>query len=208
MNNTTKRILTSIVMIAIIGAAAYFGFIRYLTIAIAVIMGLEILHGKIKAKARWPLWANFGFFSYWIIFIISAYFAGAKPWVMLLLFMIIAATDTGAWFFGKNFGGDKLWPSVSPGKTWSGHIAGLICGTFAGIMYGLLGTDVFLASLMWIGIGVATLSQYGDLAASWMKRKIGIKDFANTLPGHGGFADRFDGWIFVLPIIWLALTIR
>jgi phosphatidate cytidylyltransferase len=68
----------------------------------------------------------------------------------------------------------------------------------------MLGTDVFLPSLMWIGIGVALLSQYGDLAASGIKRKLGVKDFGNILPGHGGLTDRFDGWIFVLPIIWLA----
>jgi phosphatidate cytidylyltransferase len=57
---------------------------------------------------------------------------------------------------------------------------------------------------MWIGIAVSLLSQYGDLAASAIKRKLGAKDFGNILPGHGGLADRFDGWIFVLPVAWLA----
>ena len=62
-----------------------------------------------------------------------------------------------------------------------------------------------MPQLMWIGISVALLSQYGDLTASWIKRKFGVKDFSNTLPGHGGLLDRFDGWIYVLPITWLAM---
>jgi len=205
MTEITKRILTSAGIVSVIGAAAYFGLIQYLTVAVAVIMGAEILHAKIKAKKRWPIWANLAFFSYWMLFIASAYYVGQDNWSMLLLLSIIVATDTGAWGFGKLIGGDKLWPSITAGKTWSGFIAGLICGTLAAVMYGVIGAGMFLASLMWIGISVAVLSQYGDLTASWIKRKIGIKDFPETLPGHGGFSDRFDGWIFVLPISWLAM---
>ena len=205
MTNTTQRILTSFCMATVIGTSAYFAIIQYLTVMVAIIMGMEILFAKYRIKKRWPVWANLAFFSYWIIFILAAYYVGAKPWIMLLLFSIIAATDIGAWFFGKLIEGDKLWPSVTAGKTWSGHIAGMICGTMASVIYGLLSSDSFLASLMWIGIGVATISQYGDLAASRIKRQIGIKDFPETLPGHGGFSDRFDGWLFVLPIVWLAI---
>jgi phosphatidate cytidylyltransferase len=124
---------------------------------------------------------------------------------MLLLLMTISFADIGAWFFGRRIGGDKMWERLSAGKTWSGQIAGILCGTFAAVMYGLLGTDTFLPQLMWIGIGVSLLSQYGDLTASWLKRKLGVKDFGNIIPGHGGIIDRFDGWIYVLPIIWLAM---
>jgi phosphatidate cytidylyltransferase len=58
---------------------------------------------------------------------------------------------------------------------------------------------------MWIGISVSLLSQYGDIAASALKRKLGVKDFGNLLPGHGGVIDRFDGWILVMPIVWLVM---
>ena len=129
---------------------------------------------------------------------------GTKPWIVLLLLSIICAADTGAWFFGRMLGGDKMWERLSSGKTWSGQIAGILCGTFASVMYGLLGADVFMPQLMWIGMSVALLSQYGDLTASWVKRQLGIKDFGTILPGHGGVLDRFDGWIYVLPIAWLA----
>ena len=205
MTDTHKRVLTSAVGLAILGAAAYFGLVQFLVTAIAVIMGVEILYAKIKTKSRWPLWVNLVFFSYWMIFIAAAYSVGQDPWSVFLLFLIISAADTGAWFFGRLIGGDKLWERITAGKTWSGIIAGMICGTVAAIMYGVIGAGIFLASLMWIGMAVATLSQYGDLTESWIKRKLGIKDFANTLPGHGGLADRFDGWIYVLPIAWLAM---
>ena len=58
---------------------------------------------------------------------------------------------------------------------------------------------------MWIGISVALLSQYGDLTASWVKRRLGIKDFGRILPGHGGMLDRFDGWIYALVLVWLVM---
>jgi phosphatidate cytidylyltransferase len=203
MTNTTKRILTAFGMITAIAIAAYFGMIRWLSVAIAAGMIVEFVRNKIKTKTK----GMYLVFAYSLLFLVSAYFVSVKPWIMFLLFLIIASTDTGAWFFGKKIGGDKMWPSLSPNKTWAGQIAGIICGTSASIMYGLLGTDVFLPSLMWIGMGVALLSQYGDLAASAIKRKFGIKDFANYLPGHGGLLDRFDGWIFVLPIVWIATVL-
>jgi len=67
-----------------------------------------------------------------------------------------------------------------------------------------LGT--FVSQLVWIGIGISLLSQYGDLTASFVKRKLGIKDFSHVLGGHGGIIDRFDGWVYVLPIIWIVLA--
>ena len=64
----------------------------------------------------------------------------------------------------------------------------------------------YFSQLLWIGISIALLSQYGDLTSSWVKRKLGIKDFGTILPGHGGLIDRFDGWIYVLPLVWLILA--
>lgn len=205
MTNTAKRIITATVMVLIAGLAAWFGLVRYVAITVVALMAWELFAAMIKSKKKIK-------FRYWVLAIIysclmisAANTVGAKPWVMLLLLMIISAADTGGWFFGKKIGGDKMWPNVSPNKTWAGQIAGIVCGATAGVLYGLLGTDVFLPALMWIGIGVALLSQYGDLTASGIKRYLGIKDFSNLLPGHGGLMDRFDGWIFVLPIVWFAI---
>ena len=204
MTNTAKRLLTSGALVAVFVAAAYFGLIRWLAVAIATGMCAEVIICKIRTKTKCSVVHYSLFIVYCSLFIGAAYAVGAKPGIMLLLLMIIAAADTGAWFFGRLIGGDKMWENLSKGKTWSGQIAGILCGTMAGVMYGLLPEDVFLPSLMWIGMGVALLSQYGDLAASAIKRRFGIKDFGNYLPGHGGLTDRFDGWILVLPVIWLA----
>jgi phosphatidate cytidylyltransferase len=202
--DTAKRILTSAAMIAAAAAAAWLGLVRWLAVAVAAGMAAEILICKIKSGAKWKFRRYLSFALCALIFVACAFFVGGKPWIMLLLAMIISAADVGAWLFGSMIGGDKMWERVSPKKTWAGQIAGIICGTAAGVMYGLLGTDSFLPSLMWIGMGVSLLSQYGDLAASAIKRGLKIKDFGNILPGHGGLTDRFDGWIFVLPIVWLA----
>ncbi len=204
MKDTTKRILTSAGMLAIGGGAVvaeYFGFgaIRWLAVFVAGLMTLEVLMIK-----KWN-WIKLAFLALVVLFGFSGWFVGAQPWIMFLMLIIIAAADTGAWFFGRLLGGDKMWERLSPNKTWSGQIAGIICGTVAAIMYGLLGADVFMPQLMWIGIGVSLMSQYGDLTASWVKRKLGLKDFGKLLPGHGGLLDRFDGWLYVLPIIWLVM---
>ena len=146
-----------------------------------------------------------GFGLLLLLMLPAIYTVGVRPWIVLLLLLIICCADIGAWFFGRLLGGDKMWERLSSGKTWSGQIAGIICGTFAGVMYGLLGADTFMPQLMWIGISVALLSQYGDLTASYIKRKLGIKDFGAVIPGHGGVLDRFDGWIYALPLVWLIM---
>ena len=213
MSNTAKRIIVGIIMALVAVAAGvgeYCGFnaVRYLGIFVVAMMIVEM----IICLARTPRdvlkknWLVFGAFLLMLVIMLGAVnHVGTRPWLMLLLLLTICAADIGAWFFGKLIGGDKMWEHISPAKTWSGQIAGILCGTFASVMYGLLGTDMFMPQLMWIGISVSLLSQYGDLTASWIKRKMGLKDFGRILPGHGGMLDRFDGWIYVLPLIWLVM---
>ncbi len=212
MSNTQQRIIVAVIMAALGGGIAlleYFGLpaVRVAGILIVLSMIVEYILALRRAGAdKYDAHrASFVVFLVWLFLMLFAVNSiGAKPWIVLLLLSIICAADTGAWFFGRMLGGDKMWERLSSGKTWSGQIAGILCGTFASVMYGLLGADVFMPQLMWIGMSVALLSQYGDLTASWVKRQLGIKDFGTILPGHGGVLDRFDGWIYVLPIAWLA----
>ena len=138
------------------------------------------------------------------LMLVSVYFVGTHPWIMLWLLLIIVGTDVGGWLFGLIFGGDKMWERLSAHKTWAGQIGGIICGTTMSILFFLylkpFGEDVLFAVLF--GCTISLLSQYGDLTASFIKRCLGIKDFSNLLPGHGGILDRFDGWIYVLPFMW------
>lgn len=215
MSNTTQRIIVGVIMALVAGGAAlgeYFGFpaVRYLGILVVLAMIAEMIlcmrrisHDTFLQNKNWLV---FTVFLVWLFVMLAAINSvGTRPWIILLMLLIISGADIGAWFFGKLLGGDKMWERLSAGKTWSGQIAGIICGTAISVLYGLLGTDVFLPQLMWIGISVALLSQYGDLTASWIKRRMGIKDFGTILPGHGGILDRFDGWIYVLPLIWLIM---
>lgn len=213
MSETKKRIIASAVMVLVAGLAAlgeYFGLhtVRYLGNIIVIFMIAEMATA-LRHASRDVRRANaipfYGFLAWLFLMLVAINYVGNRPWIILLILMIICAADVGAWFFGKLLGGDKMWERLSAGKTWSGQIAGIICGTVASIMYGLLGADTFMPQLLWIGISIALLSQYGDLTASWIKRKMGLKDFGTILPGHGGFLDRFDGWIYVLPIVWLVM---
>ncbi|HIS70784.1 MAG TPA: phosphatidate cytidylyltransferase [Candidatus Enterousia intestinigallinarum] len=213
MSNTAKRVIVGVIMALVVALAAlgeYFGIpaVRYLSVLIVVGMIAEM----VICIARTPRdilkknWISFGAFLLWLcVMLAAANYVGTRPWIMLLLLLIICCADIGAWFFGRMIGGDKMWERLSANKTWAGQIAGILCGTFASVMYGLLGADVFMPQLMWIGISIALLSQYGDLTASWIKRKMGLKDFGRILPGHGGLLDRFDGWIYALPLIWLVM---
>lgn len=213
MSNTAKRVIVGVIMALVVVLAAlgeYFGIpaVRYLSVLIVIGMIAEM----VICIARTPRdilkknWISFGAFLLWLcVMLVAANYVGTRPWIMLLLLLIICCADIGAWFFGRMIGGDKMWERLSANKTWAGQIAGILCGTFASVMYGLLGGDVFMPQLMWIGISIALLSQYGDLTASWIKRKMGLKDFGRILPGHGGLLDRFDGWIYALPLIWLVM---
>ncbi len=213
MSNTMQRIIVGFVMVLIAVLAAvgeYFGIpaVKYLSMLIVLGMIIELticLCCAPKDILKKNIWLFATFFAWLIVMFVAAAYVGTRPWIMLLLLLIISCADIGAWFFGKMIGGDKMWERLSAHKTWSGQIGGIICGTIASIMYGLLGADVFMPQLMWIGIGISLLSQYGDLTASWIKRKLGLKDFSRILPGHGGLLDRFDGWIYALPLIWLIM---
>ena len=213
MSNTVQRVIVGCVMALVAGLAAlgeYFGLpaVQWLGVAIAAGMIIEMIICIVHTPrdVRRKNWWLFGAFLLWLgVVLVAAGGVGARPWIMLLLLMTICAADIGAWFFGRLIGGDKMWERLSAGKTWSGQIAGILCGTATCVLYGLLGADMFMPQLMWIGISVSLLSQYGDLTASFVKRRMGLKDFGRILPGHGGILDRFDGWIYVLPIIWLVM---
>ena len=131
---------------------------------------------------------------------------GRRPMLILMILVIVCAADICAWLFGRIIGGDKMWEKISANKTWAGQIAGIIGGAAAAILYGHMFVGGFVPQMLWIGISVALLSQYGDLTASFVKRVLKIKDFSNILGKHGGIIDRFDGWIYVLPLIWMVLA--
>ena len=126
--------------------------------------------------------------------------------IPLCVFVFLWINDTGAYCCGSLLGKHKLFPRVSPGKSWEGSIGGFIfvAATAVGIWYytetyGL--NTVQLSMGEWIGLGwtVALFGTWGDLVESLFKRTLGIKDSGNILPGHGGMLDRFDSSLLAIP---------
>ncbi|AOZ94256.1 phosphatidate cytidylyltransferase [Paenibacillus crassostreae] len=126
-------------------------------------------------------------------------------WTFLLLFSIWAS-DAGAYFVGKRWGHNKLWPAISPNKTVEGAIGGIIIAVlvaigFAACSGGILG---FGRALL-IGLACAVIGQLGDLMQSAYKRVYNIKDSGRLLPGHGGILDRCDSWVIVFPFVHIMM---
>ncbi|RED53297.1 phosphatidate cytidylyltransferase [Aestuariispira insulae] len=121
-----------------------------------------------------------------------------------LLVAMVIATDTGAYFSGKNIGGPKLAPTISPNKTWAGLVGGMAASGAIGALFGYV-YDAGILLYCGLGLTVAVIAQLGDLLESWMKRRVGLKDSSNLIPGHGGVLDRIDGFLAATPAFMLYL---
>lgn len=126
---------------------------------------------------------------------------GYHPWLVRGCLFILWASDSGAYFAGTLFGRRKLFERVSPKKSWEGAVGGLITAEL--VAYGLTLYTNELHPWQWYCIGaiIVVTGTYGDLVESLFKRSIAIKDSGTSIPGHGGFLDRFDGWLLAAPFI-------
>ncbi len=124
-----------------------------------------------------------------------------------IVFLAAFSTDTFAYFGGRALKGPKLTP-ISPNKTVSGSICGMIASALIVTLYGYLGQVYFdihfsLLGYLMLGALASVIGQIGDISASLIKRTYDIKDFGKLLPGHGGVLDRFDSVIFIVPIVYI-----
>lgn len=211
----------------ILFADAFFALLAYLNkfnmLSFAVTISSIVAFIWVLFKGRQPYIANVattilgfiysGLFPLYLIFIRDI---GTQPvyqylikmpsqqeglWYLVLLFFCVLFTDTGCYYFGTKFGKHKIAPVISPNKTIEGAIGGSICA-----ILGAMGIGHFI-HIDWyhcliIGILIALFAQIGDLCESLIKRDAGVKDSGNTLPGHGGFLDRTDSYVFTLPILY------
>jgi phosphatidate cytidylyltransferase len=115
---------------------------------------------------------------------------------ILWLFAIVWGTDIMAYFGGRLIGGPKLWPRVSPSKTWAGFIVGILSGSVLGLVsLWAMSVPLAIGPVLLLGWATGALAQGGDLFESSMKRRYGRKDSSRLIPGHGGVMDRLDGFI-------------
>ena len=151
-----------------------------------ILIGAALVRFQRGVYVCYGCFLTFGMVSFWYIALNFGSFG------IGILAALVVLCDIGGYVAGRMIGGAKFWPSISPKKTWSGAIAGWI-------LTGILGAVLMhYSGMIWmvpIAISVAFGSQIGDIAESWIKRRVGVKDSSNFIPGHGGFLDRFDGFI-------------
>jgi phosphatidate cytidylyltransferase len=111
---------------------------------------------------------------------------------VLFVFAVVWSSDTAAYAAGRAIGGPKLWPRVSPNKTWAGLLGALVAGAAAAAVFAALEPEASAVRLLLLGVGLAFVAQAGDLAESALKRLFNLKDASDLIPGHGGFMDRMD----------------
>lgn len=156
------------------------------------ILFLPVAYGLIRPKR--PMRAVFAVYAGLIMvacYGLVAFREGYGLLWLLWLILVVVVTDIAGYFAGRILGGPKFWPAVSPKKTWSGTVAGWIAAALVGAVF--LRFSTAGVDLLWISALLAFASQLGDIAESVIKRRSGVKDSSNLIPGHGGLMDRFDG---------------
>ena len=144
-----------------------------------------------------------GFLSYHMV-MISWTALGILVWMVVI---VAFGTDIAAYFTGYYLGKHKLCPNLSPKKTIEGAIGGVAGALVLGIIFGLIFKIPIFPHIILMSIIGSVMSQFGDLTASAFKRKMGIKDYGNLIPGHGGILDRFDSILFAAPAIYYYLVL-
>lgn len=127
--------------------------------------------------------------------------------LLLGYFLMLWANDTGAYLVGRKFGKHKLFPSVSPKKTWEGSIGGAVLAMIVSYLNAYFFGEYSLTVWMGMGLIIVLFGSWGDLVESLFKRSLKIKDSGTLLPGHGGVLDRFDGIFISAPMVYFYLRI-
>jgi phosphatidate cytidylyltransferase len=130
-----------------------------------------------------------------------------SPNILLGLLFLIWSNDTGAYLLGVSMGKHKLFPRISPKKTWEGFVGGLLLTMIVSWVDAIIFPEVNLKHWFVIGFTTAIIGTFGDLVESMFKRSIGVKDSGKFLPSHGGFLDRFDAFLLVIPFIYAYLEV-
>ncbi len=154
----------------------------------------------------------FGFVGYmmiaWTLSFLLCLESMGEGWrLTLLAFLIVWATDAGAYCVGMLFGRHKMAPVISPKKSWEGAVGGVLCCLLVVIVYNELVLDYTWRFVLAAALICSVFGQIGDLLESWLKRWAGVKDSGSLIPGHGGLMDRFDSMMLVAPLLYYLLII-
>jgi phosphatidate cytidylyltransferase len=193
---------------AIIAIAAPFMALRNVDIALIVLaLGVVAVAFRSSAPRFWAI----GGFLYAAAAQISSILVrldhreGFVALVFILL--VVWCTDIGGYFAGRTIGGPKLWPRVSPNKTWAGAVGGFVLSLIAAGGFAMNGFGK-MGPLLMVAAALSVASQLGDLLESAVKRRFGVKDSSHIIPGHGGLMDRLDGYVAAVVLAAILGTLR
>ena len=187
--------LTGLLALLLIGGCL--GFARPDAALLAAVLGLAAVALLSSAHRVWTIagliYAGAAQFSAVLVRLDPEFGFAALTFVLL----VVWATDSGGYFVGRRVGGPKLWPRVSPNKTWAGAVGGFVgslavAGAFAGMGFGRALPLMVLSGVL------SVAGQLGDLLESAVKRRFGVKDSSRIIPGHGGLLDRLDSLVAAL----------
>ena len=150
-----------------------------------------------RFERRSPLWSPLGLLTFGLAAACFIALRESEPFGLetaLWIAGVVVACDVGAYFAGRLVGGPKLWPRVSPSKTWSGLAGGMVLAALVGGLFSWATTGTYFQQVCTVSAIAAVVAQGGDLAESMFKRHFGVKDAGDLIPGHGGALDRLDGF--------------
>ena len=189
----TPRVMAAGI-VTLFGAAVWLGIGRIG--ATYVIVALGVIVAALLSPHRRG-WAALGGCYAFAALIASVAVRLDQVWgftALMLVLLIVWVTDIGGYFAGRGLGGPKLWPRVSPKKTWAGAIGGFVASLFVAAGFAACGLGK-TGPLVLLGAVLSVASQLGDLFESAVKRRFGVKDSSHIIPGHGGLLDRLDGFV-------------
>lgn len=194
--------VVSVGVAALMAAGLLFGLGKPGLMLAALAAGI-VLSGLLAQEQRWWTSSGLVYAAAALIAAVLVRFDADMGFVALMFVLLVVwVTDIGGYFAGRGIGGPKLWPRVSPKKTWAGAIGGLVLSFVIAAVFAALGFGRMFPLLI-LGTVLSVVSQLGDLFESAIKRRFGVKDSSQIIPGHGGLLDRLDG--FVAAIVFAAL---
>jgi phosphatidate cytidylyltransferase len=188
---------TPVVASGVIGLALAGGLLALGRVEIALIvlmLGLAAVAALTPERRIWAV-TGFGYAAAAELASVLLRLDPVQGWTALMLVLLVVwVTDIGGYFAGRGIGGPKLWPRVSPNKTWAGAIGGFAASLAVAWGFSAFGLGKTSALLL-LGSALSIASQLGDLFESAVKRRFGVKDSSHIIPGHGGLLDRLDGFV-------------
>jgi phosphatidate cytidylyltransferase len=193
------------IVIAMMGASVAFGALK--TSIVTGLIGGAIV--TLMARGKF-LWAATGF-AYAAAALLASILV-RKDLVngfsaLMFVLLVVWATDIGGYFAGRSIGGPKLWPRVSPKKTWSGALGGFAASLAVAAGFAAFGIGKAVPLLL-VAAVLSVVSALGDLFESAVKRRFGVKDSSHLIPGHGGLMDRLDGFVAAILAAWIIGFLR